>query len=66
LERVLQLTSDDGIKPTLFLIHISPLVRKLFKQKKYDLGLHFNFKKLLNDDDSNRKDAADVLRRLMT
>ena len=66
MEYVLQLTSDGGIKPTLFLTHISPLERKLFKQKKYDLGLHSNFEKLLNGDDGNRKDAADVLRRLMT
>jgi hypothetical protein len=66
LEHVLQLSSDGGIKPTLFLTDIFPLARKLLKEKKYDLGSHSNFKKLLNGDGSNRKDAADVLRRLMT
>lgn len=65
LEDVLQLASECGIKPTLFLTHASPLVYKLFKEKKYDFGLHPNFEKLLNGDDSNGKDAADVLHRLM-
>ena len=58
--------SEGEIKPVIFLTHISPLVRKLFKQKKYDFGLHSNFKKLLNGDDGNRKYSANELRRLMT
>jgi hypothetical protein len=61
----LQLVSEDGINLTLFLTQVSPLVRKLFKEKKNDFGLHHNFEKLLNDDDSNRIDAADVLHRIM-
>ena len=65
LEDVLQLASEDGVKAALFLTHISPLARKLFKEKKYDFDLHRNFEKILNGDNSNRKDAADVLRGLM-
>ena len=65
LEDTLRLASECGIKPTLFLTHESPLVQKIFKEKKYEFGLHPNFEKLLNGDDSNGLDADDVLNRLM-
>lgn len=65
LEDALRLASECGIKPTLFLTHQSPLVQKIFKEKKYEFGLHPNFEKLLNGDDSNGLDAEDVLNRLM-
>ena len=65
LEDALLLASECGIKPILFLTHGSSLIHKLFKRKQYDFGLHPNFEKLLNGDDSNGLDAADVLNRLM-
>lgn len=65
LEDALQLASDCGIQPTLFVTHGSSLVHNLFKEKNYDFGLHPNFEKLLNGDDSNGIDARDVLQRLI-
>ncbi len=65
LEDTLLLASECGIKPTIFLTHESPLIHKIFKEKKYEFGLHPNFEKLLNGDDSNGLDAADVLNRLI-
>lgn len=65
LQDTLQLASDLGIRPTLFLTHESALIRKLFNDKQYEFGLHPNFEKLLGGDSSNGVDANDVLQRLM-
>ena len=65
LEDTLQLASELGVRPTLFLTHNSALIRNLFSEGQYEFGLHPNFERLLNGDSGNGLDAPDVLQRLM-
>ena len=51
LENALQLASECGIKPTLFLIHESPLIEKIFIEKKYEFSVRkifSNIGKMIN------------------
>ena len=65
MEDTLKLAYECGVNPTLFLTHQSPLLEKIFKEEKYEFGLHPNFEKLLDGDNSNGSNSADVLDRLI-
>ena len=64
IANALELASDTGITPTLFLTHQSKLINSLYKDKKYEFGLHPNFDYLLNGNDANGKNAQEVLNKL--
>ena len=64
LEDALTLAHKLGIKPTLFLTHDSPLLKKIFRENNYEFGLHPNFEKLLNGDASNGRNSVEVLKKL--
>ena len=64
LKDSLELAKTWGIKPTLFFTHESPLCNRIFKQNRFEFGLHPNFEKLLSGDWSNGQDALEVLNRL--
>lgn len=64
LEDSLELAKRVGIRPTLFLTHHSPLCQEIFAEQKFEFGLHPNFEKLLSGDDSNGRNAGEVIDRL--
>jgi hypothetical protein len=66
LENTISILEKADVSATWFITHKTPLLCRLRENKKFELGIHPNFNKLLFQSDfSNGKDAKEIVGRLM-